>query len=115
VLVALLVRVTRLSGGLFTRGFFSKEQVLFMTVYVVTSGFVIASLLILSCLTLGYCIKLTLRLLQKRRFTLKSISGYKSMLVPLILLSGARIVFGQIYFDLLAPTSVALFSARGWY
>jgi hypothetical protein len=24
-------------------------------------------------------------------------------------------VFGQIYFDLLAPTSVALFSARGWY
>lgn len=61
-LVSLSTRVLSLSGAFFIRGFFSKEQIIVHNYFVGSSSLSPLALVLVSRLTLGYCIKLMLGL-----------------------------------------------------
>jgi NADH-quinone oxidoreductase subunit L len=56
--IRIIVRIARLRGGLFLRGYFRKEQILIATSERLTRGLVLVLFLRMSRITLAYCIKL---------------------------------------------------------
>lgn len=96
ILVGLLIRILRLSGFLFLRGFFSKEQIIRQTYFNMTRGSSLLILFALSRLTLGYCIKLLLSLTQTRNFTIFLLTLRKERVRPIMVLSTLSVLTGAL-------------------
>jgi len=99
-LLRVIVRVIRLRGLLFMRGYFSKERFLFQVNNRVSRIISLVILVRIGSLTLAYCLKLILVLLRKRvSFTLKT-EWHRTM--PIVLLRRLTVIWGYFLLESLA-------------
>lgn len=99
-LLGVIVRVVRLRGLLFIRGYFSKERILFQVNNRISRVIILVILVRIGSLTLAYCLKLVLVLLGKRvSFTLKT-EWHRT--TPIVLLRRLTVVWGYFLLESLA-------------
>lgn len=102
-----LIRIIRLRGLAFTRGFFSKEMILIRGFRVVSS--IIFPLIVfrIVSLTFSYCIKIILFLFKKPNLqTLSHHNKRLTSLIPRIFLRIARLIAGYFYRNNVIVTSL---------
>jgi len=93
-IVALMVRILRLSGALFTRGFFSKEQVIIHNYFATNRRLSSFILVLVSRLTLGYCLKLAIRLSWLRLFRTDHFGNLERRIIPIMALTTRSAIIG---------------------
>lgn len=113
---ALFVRVISLSGLLFIRGFYSKEQIIGLIICSSSSRTSYLSLTAISSITLGYCLKLFIGLCrhQSTLFLKAKVNFFKEG-TPVIILRGLRLIFGYIYHNFALIRYLILTSVVGVY
>lgn len=100
ILLGIIVRILRLSGFLFTSGFFSKEQVIGFRYLSLNRSRRILVLVLLSRLTLGYCLKLLYSLVSLRNFSFLSLEGSLYASLPVLVLRRLRLLAGfRLFFN----------------
>jgi len=107
-LMRVFIRVLSLSGVLFTSGFFSKELILSKHSFVINRGISWGLLLILTTLTLAYCIKITsIVLLNNNPLETHSRASLYSR-APSLLLRSLSVIGGYLLFENLFLRGISL-------
>lgn len=111
-----IIRILRLLGFLFSSGFFSKEQILIGQYSYISRSLTWILILIISSLTLSYCIKLLLMLREINSTRILSRVRYRKLgIISIIIIRTGVVLMGWRFRSNLRIYRIIGISIQGWY